>query len=51
MQPAKLYLERVLREVGNLGNSQSARANGLTLTRSALRLGMQVGHELVDCWL
>lgn len=46
MQPAKLYLERVLHEVGNLGNSQSARANALTLLRSALRLGAQVGHKL-----
>jgi hypothetical protein len=48
MQPAKLYLERVLREVGNLGNSQSARANALTLLRSALRLGAQVGRKLED---
>jgi hypothetical protein len=46
MQPAKLYLERVLREVGNLGNSQPARANAVTLLRSALRLGAQVGHKL-----
>jgi hypothetical protein len=46
MQPAKLYLERVLREVGNLGNNQPARANAVTLLRSALRLGAQVGHKL-----
>lgn len=42
MQPAKLYLERVLREAGSLGNSQSAQANGINLTRGALRLASQV---------
>ena len=51
MQPAKLYLERVLREVGNLGNSQSARANAVTLVRSALRLGTQVGHRRLFCFV
>ena len=50
MQPAKLYMERVLREVGSLGNSQAARANALTLLRSALRLGAQVGHKPPDCY-
>lgn len=46
MQPAKLYMERVLREAGTLGNSQSAQATGLSLTRSALRLAAQVCQQL-----
>lgn len=55
MQPAKVYLERVLREADTLGSSQSARASALNLTRSALRLAAQVSNAMVflypsPCW-
>ena len=46
MQPAKLYMERVLREAPPGGGGPSACAAGLALTRAAVRLASQVRTRL-----